>query len=75
MAMKVAAVISAHFGAMSVAFIMLVFGAVAAGVYARSRGQEALHQDVKECKSLLQESLAVQRALLDRLPPVAEEVE
>lgn len=38
----VAAVISAHFGAMSVAFIMLVFGAVAAGVYARSRGQEAL---------------------------------
>ena len=38
----VAAVISAHFGVMSVAFIMLVFGAVAAGVYARSRGQEAL---------------------------------
>ena len=40
-----------------------------------SRGQEALHQDVKECKSLLQESLAVQRALLDRLPPMADEVE
>ena len=38
----VAAVISAHFGVMSVAFIMLVFGAAAAGVYARSRGQEAL---------------------------------
>ncbi|WP_292229991.1 CDP-archaeol synthase [Brevundimonas sp.] len=38
----VAAVISAHFGAMSVAFIMLVFGAAAAGVYARSRGQQAL---------------------------------
>lgn len=38
----VAAVLSAHFGAMSVAFIMLVFGAAAAGLYARSRGQQAL---------------------------------
>ena len=38
----VAAVFSAYFGAMSVAFVMLVFGAAAAGVYARSRGQEAL---------------------------------
>ena len=38
----VAAVISAYFGAMSVAFIMLVFGAAAAGVYAKSRGQQAL---------------------------------
>nr|WP_314528268.1 phosphatidate cytidylyltransferase [uncultured Brevundimonas sp.] len=38
----VAAVISAHFGVMSVSFIMLVFGAAAAGVYARGRGQEAL---------------------------------
>lgn len=38
----VAAVISAHFGVMSVAFMMLVFGAAAAGLYARGRGQEAL---------------------------------
>jgi phosphatidate cytidylyltransferase len=38
----VASVVSAHFGAMAVAFIMLVFGAAAAGVYARSRGQQAL---------------------------------
>lgn len=38
----VAAAISAHFGVMSVAFIMLVFGAAAAGLYARSRGQQAL---------------------------------
>lgn len=38
----VAAVISAHFGVMSVAFLMLVFGAAAAGLYARSRGQQAL---------------------------------
>ncbi|WP_018702165.1 MULTISPECIES: hypothetical protein [Sporomusaceae] len=44
-------------------------------VEALSRGQEELHQDVKECKSLLQESLAVQRAFLDRLPPAAEEEE
>lgn len=38
----IAAVLSAHFGAMSVAFMMLVFGAVAAGLYARARGQQAL---------------------------------
>ncbi|MEC8455910.1 MAG: phosphatidate cytidylyltransferase, partial [Pseudomonadota bacterium] len=38
----VAAVVSAYFGVMSVAFVMLVFGAAAAGLYARSRGQQAL---------------------------------
>ncbi len=38
----VASVVAAYFGVMSVAFMMLVFGAAAAGVYARSRGQQAL---------------------------------
>ena len=38
-----------------------------------NRGQAALEQDVKECKSLLQESVALQQALLDRLPPLPEE--
>ncbi|QYF87920.1 phosphatidate cytidylyltransferase [Brevundimonas sp. PAMC22021] len=39
----IAGVVSAHFGVMSVAFVMLVFGAAAAGLYARSRGQEAVN--------------------------------
>lgn len=38
----VAAVVSAHAGQQSLALVMLVFGAVAAGLFARSRGQEAL---------------------------------
>jgi len=38
----VAAVVSAHFGVMSVAFVILVFGAAAAGLFARTRGQQAL---------------------------------
>jgi len=38
----VAAVVSAHYGAMAVSFLMLVFGAAASGLYARSRGQQAL---------------------------------
>lgn len=37
-----AAVISAHVGQLSLALVMLVFCAAAAGVFARSRGQEAL---------------------------------
>ncbi|WP_439472964.1 phosphatidate cytidylyltransferase [Brevundimonas sp.] len=38
----VAAVISAHVGQLSLALVMLVFCAAAAGLFARSRGQEAL---------------------------------
>ncbi|WP_299176273.1 phosphatidate cytidylyltransferase [uncultured Brevundimonas sp.] len=38
----VAAVVSAYFGAMSVAFVMLVFGAAGAALFARSRGQQAV---------------------------------
>lgn len=34
------AVISAHVGQMSLAFVLLVFGAFAAGVFARSRGEQ-----------------------------------
>jgi phosphatidate cytidylyltransferase len=37
-----AAVISAHVGQLSLALVMLVFCAAAAGMFARSRGQEAL---------------------------------
>ena len=37
-----AAVISAHVGQLSLALVMLVFCAAAAGLSARSRGQEAL---------------------------------
>lgn len=37
-----AAVISAHVGQLSLALVMLVFCAAAAGLFARSRGQEAL---------------------------------
>lgn len=38
----VAAVVAAHAGELSLALVMLVFGAVAAGLFARARGQEAL---------------------------------
>jgi phosphatidate cytidylyltransferase len=38
----VAGVVAAHAGQLSLALVMLVFGAVAAGVFARNRGQEAL---------------------------------
>lgn len=38
----VAGVVAAHAGELSLALVMLVFGAVAAGLFARSRGQEAL---------------------------------
>ena len=38
----VAGVVAAHAGQLSLALVMLVFGAVAAGLFARNRGQEAL---------------------------------
>lgn len=38
----VAGVVAAHAQQLSLAFVMLVFGAVAAGLFARNRGQEAL---------------------------------
>lgn len=38
----IAAVIAAHAQQLSLAFVLLVFGAVAAGLFARSRGQEAV---------------------------------
>jgi phosphatidate cytidylyltransferase len=38
----VAGVVAAHAQELSLAFVMLVFGAVAAGLFARNRGQEAL---------------------------------
>lgn len=38
----VAAVVAAHVGDMSLAFVLLVFGAAAAALYARSRGEQAL---------------------------------
>ena len=38
----IVAVIAAHVGHMSLALILLVFGALAAGLFARSRGAEAL---------------------------------
>ena len=38
----VAGVVAAHAGQLSLGLVMLVFGAVAAGLFARSRGQEAL---------------------------------
>ncbi len=38
----VAGVVAAHAGQLSLALVMLVFGAVAAGIFARNRGQEAL---------------------------------
>ncbi|MFN4186287.1 MAG: hypothetical protein ACK4M6_16260, partial [Hyphomonas sp.] len=38
----VAAVVSAYFGVMSVAFVTFVFGAAAAGLLARKRGQQAV---------------------------------
>jgi phosphatidate cytidylyltransferase len=37
-----ASVVSAYFGVMSVAFVVLVFGAAAAGLYARKQGQQAI---------------------------------
>ena len=37
-----AAVVTAHAGQLSLALVLLVFGATAAGLFARSRGQEAL---------------------------------
>lgn len=37
-----ASVVSAYFGVMSVAFVVLVFGAAAAGLYARKQGQEGV---------------------------------
>jgi phosphatidate cytidylyltransferase len=38
----VAGVVAAHAGQLSLGLVMLVFGAVAAGLFARNRGQEAL---------------------------------
>jgi len=38
----VAGVVAAHAGELSLALVMLVFGAVSAGLFARNRGQEAL---------------------------------
>ena len=38
----IVAVVAAHVGQMSLALILLVFGALAAGLFARSRGAEAL---------------------------------
>ncbi len=38
----VAGVVAAHAGQLSLALVMLVFGAVAAGLFARNRGEEAL---------------------------------
>jgi len=38
----VAGVVAAHAGQLSLAFVMLVFGAGAAGLFARNRGQQAL---------------------------------
>ena len=38
----VAGVVAAYAGQLSLALVMLVFGAVAAGLFARNRGQEAL---------------------------------
>lgn len=38
-----AAVVTAHVGQLSLALVLLVFGAGAAGLFARSRGQEALN--------------------------------
>ena len=38
----VAGVVAAHAGQLSLALVMLVFGAVSAGLFARNRGQEAL---------------------------------